>query len=335
MRPTDIALPEIHATHQSEQPRLKRDYATVGISGLGSGIGGGLGTGAGGGTGDVAFFGLKGVGDKVCLVVDMSLSMCEDERGGLRGFQELKREVGEVIDGLSDGALFNLIVFEDRVSRCWDRMRPAGRATRREAGDWVDSFNRMQGPYGVQSGNYSPEAIGLEAAGGSSRLDLALTAAFEQGADSIFVITDGVPRIRKPASGEVTYREVYDPGHSVTDQEIRAWEKAMEDWQKEQAKRERKGLGNRLSEKGSGPPAKPRDRPAGTRNVRVGGSAGIWSTDDVLDHIRTLQQVLYTDKGRGEAHVSAVGYEVDSETRQFLRKLARDNNGNYRSISGR
>lgn len=336
MRPTEIALPEIRTAPRDLQHRLKRDYAAVGVAGLGTGIGGGLGTGAGGGSGDITFFGLKGSGEKVCLIVDMSKSMCEDDRGGLRGFQQVKREVGEVIGSLADGALFNVLVFEDKVARCWERMRPAGRTTRREADDWIDGFNRMQGPYGVPHGNYTPASYGLEAAGGSSRLDLALTTAFEQGADTIFVITDGIPRIRKPVSGEVTYREVYDPGHTVTDREMRDWEDAMEAWKDEQEKRERKGLGARLSERGGGgPPRKPQDRPAGMRKVRVGGEAGIWSTDDILEHIRMLQQTLYTDKGRREAQVSAVGYDVEGDTRRFLRKLARDNQGKYRSISAR
>ena len=335
-RPTDIALPELQPPPAAAPRKLERDYAAVGVEGFGTGIGGGFGTGTGGGSGEISFFGLKGSGDKVCLVVDVSLSMCEDQRGGLPGFQSVKHDVGQVIRALPDGTLFNVIAFQDQVARCWEQMRPAGRASRREAEEWIDQFNRMEGPYGVTRGNYSPGAYGLAAAGGSSRLDLALSAAFEQGADSIFVITDGVPQIRRPATGEPAYREYYDPGHTVTDDEIRAWEKAMEQWQEDQARRQRKGEGPRLSESGRGrPPPRPQNRPAGQRRVRVNADGGWWSPDDILAHISTLQHALYADQGRREARVHAVGYEVDGDTRRFLRELARDNHGTYRSISGR
>jgi hypothetical protein len=51
MAPANIALPQIKTPPQKIKRKVKRNFATVGVSGFGSGIGGGLGTGFGGGMG--------------------------------------------------------------------------------------------------------------------------------------------------------------------------------------------------------------------------------------------------------------------------------------------
>jgi hypothetical protein len=51
MRPSDIALPEIKRDPKATTRQVKREFATLGISGFGQGIGGGFGTGMGGGMG--------------------------------------------------------------------------------------------------------------------------------------------------------------------------------------------------------------------------------------------------------------------------------------------
>ena len=334
MRPADVALPEIRRIPDPAQAPLKRVFSTHGISGRGSGIGGGLGDGAGDGLGasTVSFFGIKDKGHRIVIIVDVSESMCEDQRGGLTGYQRVKAALEDVVYQLQDGSFFNVVAFAEGVSACWEKMKVASPDTRNEAADWVLRYNRLEGPYGLSSGNYGAGAYGLDAEGGSSRLDLALTAAFEMGADTIFVITDGIPEINKPfdpASGE--YAEVHDGGHQVTDAEMRAWEKAMEDWEKEQEKRRRKGLGPRLTEGGGGPPGRPANRQGGRYRRAV---VQKWTTNDILEHIEKLQQQFYLAKGKQQAHIHCVGYEPDRDTRKFLRELARKNRGRYRKVRG-
>ena len=272
------------------------------------------------------------MGEKICLIVDVSKSMCEDERGGLKGYQQVKRDVINVIRSFKDGLLFNVIVFEDGVARCWDRLRPSTKVTRLDAESWVNAYNRLEGPYGLPSSNYAPPAYGLEAQGGTSRLDLALTAAFEQGSDAIFVITDGVPQIIR--SIETDSNSAAAPVEELSEGEyqsaMKAWENAVAAWDKENAKRTEKGLGPKLTEGGGGRPAQPSRRRGGSRATTI----TYWTTDDVLAHMQTLQETLYTEKGRGEASVHVVAYSVDGVTRKFLRKLARENQGKYRSIRG-
>ena len=68
----------------------------------------------------------------------------------------------------------------------------------------AEAMNRqMNASLGLGSrlANYEPSpGHGIAARGGTTRMDLALTAAFEQGADTIFVLSDGKPIIYRPDS---------------------------------------------------------------------------------------------------------------------------------------
>jgi len=260
------------------------------------------------------------------------VSMCEDQRGGIAGYQRVKSSLEDAVQQVGDGSFLNVIGFAEKVGACWDKMAVASNDARNEASDWIVRFNRLEGPYGMSSGNYRPGSYGLDASGGTSRLDLALTAAFEMGADTIFVITDGIPLIQKPFDPETgQYNEYDDPGQQVGDADIAAWESAVANWQKEQDKRARKGQGPQLVEGGGGPPGRPTGRAGGHRRDPV---LEYWTTDDIIDHIHKLQDQFYLSKGKQKATVHCVGYEPDRDTRQFLRALARKNRGKYKKVKG-
>lgn len=53
--PTALGLPDIKTPKQPKMRKVKRNYSTMGVSGLGLGMGGGVGTGAGGGAGGGIF----------------------------------------------------------------------------------------------------------------------------------------------------------------------------------------------------------------------------------------------------------------------------------------
>ena len=55
MSPTELGLPEIKTKPKPVQQKVRRTYASVGLTGIGQGIGGGTGTGAGGGMGGGIF----------------------------------------------------------------------------------------------------------------------------------------------------------------------------------------------------------------------------------------------------------------------------------------
>ena len=58
---------------------------------------------------------LKGSGERIAFIVDLSRSMVEDDKGGLNGINVLKTELKKMVEKLNDGTFFNLIFFDDNV----------------------------------------------------------------------------------------------------------------------------------------------------------------------------------------------------------------------------
>jgi hypothetical protein len=203
------------------------------------------------------------------------------------------------------------------------------------------------------SGNIEPSDLGLQAAGGTTRLDLALTAAFENRADTILVVGDGAPRVQKVLSGK----------------ELAAWNKMQNDWQKqhgsaaavEAAAAHSGGAG------AIGPTRTRRERVWVTeigrdsgrvtggkwdwREVQEGGSTSggnahsrvpprpvmpadfqWWTLADFCEHFKILHTDLYTKIGQRPPTVHCIGYMVDESGHDFLKGLAKHYNGQYRRV---
>jgi hypothetical protein len=80
---SDIALPEIKVDPKIVKTSFQPKFKAVSGAGLGAGLGTGYGIGGfGTGVSSFDFFGIKGRGDKICILVDVSVSMVEDEKGG-------------------------------------------------------------------------------------------------------------------------------------------------------------------------------------------------------------------------------------------------------------
>lgn len=198
MKVANIALPEIKVdpklVHTTFQPKFK----AVSGKGLGAGLGTGYGThGFGMGVSSFNFFGIHAKGEKVAVLVDVSVSMVEEIRGGVAGYWRVKQRINQVIDALNEGTLFNLIVFADAGNILEKKaMQIASPDNKRRAKLYLRPFN-TEGNWGLTHGNLQQSSKGLRSAGGTTRLDLALTGAFMQGADTILVISDGIPRVKK------------------------------------------------------------------------------------------------------------------------------------------
>ncbi|MBU0718959.1 MAG: hypothetical protein KJ749_11975, partial [Planctomycetes bacterium] len=94
MKTASLALPKINidpkVIHTSFQPKFK----AVGGKGLGVGLGDGYGLGGfGEGVSEFNFFGIRGRGDRIAVLVDVSVSMVEDQRGGPSGYERVKRRI--------------------------------------------------------------------------------------------------------------------------------------------------------------------------------------------------------------------------------------------------
>lgn len=193
---THLALPEIKLDAKLVTTTFQPKFKAVTGRGLGAGLGTGYGTsGFGEGVSSVNFFGVQAKGERIAVLVDASLSMVEPEKGGAVGYLRVKSRVNDVIESLKDGTLFNLIVFADGCSAMEPKMVFANNETRKKAKQFLQPFN-TEGNWGLESGNFSG-GIGLQAAGGTTRLDLALAAAMRDGADTILIITDGLPEVKQ------------------------------------------------------------------------------------------------------------------------------------------
>ena len=350
MKASDFALPEINVNAKTVKTSFQPNFKQVSGVGLGAGLGTGYGLGGFGmGVSQFDFFGIKGRGDRIAILVDVSESMAEEAKGGEKGFARVKRKLGEVVDALSEQALFNVVVFADAASTFKPDMIIGSKENKAAAKGFIQPFN-TGGNWGLTSGNVQGSSIGLQARGGTTRLDLALTAAFELNADTILVISDGLPRVQKQPTGD----------------ELAAWNARMEAWNRDNAgamaahakamERYREDLAKanvktkevkvwvpgRERREGQaaveahwetrtvteGAPA----RPAGPQPPQMPDNLKWWSLDDFIKHFTALHNELYVKKGKKLPVVHTIGYEIDKEGGEFLRSFTKTYKGQYRRV---
>ena len=357
-KPTDFALPEIKANPKVVKTTFQPKFKAVTGTGLGVGLGTGYGLG-GFGTGVSAFnfFGIRGRGDRIAILMDVSVSTVHEEIGGVEGFERVKRRIEQVIDALSEAALFNVIVFAEAASALEPQLVIASPANKTRAKLFIRPFN-TPGNWGLTQGNLKPASIGVPAAGGTTRLDLALTAAFEQEADTILIISDGIPRVRKAITEEM--RKNYDEMRRRWMEENRA---RIEEWDQKYANdageevrvwvppkpaQPARPPSNKPPREGEPPdqgsPAQPA-QPGHWITRRVYGNRpprpapppmpdpGWWTLNDFAEHFRILHETYYLKKGKKLPIVHCIGYNIDDEGGQFLKGLARLYKGQYRRVS--
>ncbi len=306
--------------------------------------GGGLGLGrlAGGGgelgfgVSAVDFFGIKKQGERVAFIVDGGASMVEPERGDLPGYDRVKRELIAMINGLSPGTFFNIIVFGRDIDLYAPRMVVATAGNTAQVEEWIapywqlaDGQIKQRGPFRK---NYEPEMIDWNGEGGSSRMDLALVAALELRADLILMITDGTPSIRQGRNEGEDSRwrqgvERYEEERARFEQsqkgqrEMAAYEKARAGWQTERdrivAERQAKGLPPVVREGGSrGAPR----RPGPSRPSRP---TSYYEVEELQRFVRKRARALYESAGSALPSLSVVGYSPNAKGTAVIEALAK------------
>ena len=307
-------------------------------SGVGRGIGR-LGGGSGGrldfGVSAVDFFGIKKQGERVVFIVDVGASMVEPERGDLPGYDRVKNELTAMIEGLSPGTFFNIIVFSRAIDLYAPRMVVATADNTSQVRDWISPYWRMtdgkierRGPFRK---NYEPQMIDWNGAGGGSRMDQAFAAALELRADLIFMITDGTPSIRqgrKPAEeGKWRQRverfetdwarfEQSQKGQKalVKYEEVRAVWRADRD--KITSAREARGLPPIVREGGSrGAPSKPGPS-------RPSRPTSYYDLEDLVRFVRKTARTLYESSGNTMPSINVVGYSPNAKGTAVIEELA-------------
>ena len=342
-KPSDISLPEVKMDPKLVTTSFQPKFKAVSGKGLGAGLGTGYGTsGFGEGVSSVNFFGIQARGERIGVLVDVSISMVADARGGIPGFMRVKSRVGEVVDALKEGTLFTVIAFADGCNEMATELKHANAATRNEAKNFIRPYN-IEGSYGLDSGNYSGSAHGKRASGGTTRLDLAIGAAMDLGCDTLLIISDGMPMVEKEPSAA----------------DMQAWQAKVTQWQAAVANMPAEGTGGRMERvwvppreaipaskqklKEGQPP--PRDIPAREghwEERRVGGThrpprpdppkPGHWTLADFNEHINLIYEEVYKPQGRKLPNIHTIGYQIDKEGHAFLQSLAKQYHGQYRRV---
>ena len=344
---SQIALPEIKMDAKVVKTSFQPNFKAFGGTGLGSGLGTGYGlSGFGEGVSSFDFFGIRGRGDKIAILVDVSVSMVEEEHGGIAGYQRVKDRIGKVIDALNEGAMFNVIVFADAASAFEKKMVVANEDNKSRAKLFLRPYNTT-GNYGLASGNIEPSSAGIPAEGGETRLDLALAAAFKEGADTILIISDGLPRVKKGMTPEQA---------SARNAELADWSKrnavAIRQFESQPVVEERVWVPPRAAR----PPSKgglkegqvvDQGSPAveghwETRRVHKGGVSrpapppapeSFWTLADFVQHLKLLYEASYAKQGRKVPVIHTIGYSIDKEGGAFLKTLSETYKGRYRRVT--
>ncbi len=309
----------------------------AGAGGMGRGLGR-LSDGGGGlsfGMSAVDFFGIKKQGERVVFLVDGGASMVEPERGDLPGYDRVKAELVAMVERLSPGTFFNIIVFGRSLDVYAPRMVVATADNTSQVAEWIGPYWRLRegkierrGPFRK---NYEPQMIDWNGAGGSSRMDLAFAAALEMRADLVFMITDGTPSIRqgRSSSDEQRWRqrvERYEEERARYEasqrgqREMAGYEEKRAVWRAERdriiAEREARGLPPVVREGGS------RGAPSRPGPSRPGRPTTYYETDELVRFVRRQARVLYESSGNDLPSINVVGYSPNARGSAIIETLA-------------
>ncbi|MGB0373200.1 MAG: hypothetical protein ACPGN3_17865 [Opitutales bacterium] len=288
----------------------------------------------------VDFFGIQSKGERIVIILDIARSMLDPKRGDIPGFVRVKERLSEVVGGLSSATLFNIMVFSEGLDVMSPRLILANGANKELAASFIDPYWKTEGGKfttdarrSVFKKNYMPEYGEFEPKGGSSRMDMALLAAFEQGADAIFMITDGTPSFTRgfTSSEQREYdrrlAEYERKKASITPEELAEYERKRAEVieqnrikrEAEAAKRASSGLEKAVSEGGSGSygyvPAPWGPKPRATVSVR--------GNDEFINLAKSWAENHYGGGRDKFPTLNIIGYSIpeDGSAWKFLDKL--------------
>lgn len=346
-RPSNISMPEIKVDPKVVTTSFQPKFKAVSGKGMGAGLGTGYGTsGFGEGVSSINFFGLSAKGERIAVLVDVSVSMVEEERGGPAGFERVRERLGQVVKSLKDGTLFTVIAFADGCSTMSDKMVYASNDTRAKARDFLNGFN-TEGNYGLDHGNFSGTSAGLRATGGTTRLDLAISAAMMQGADTIMIISDGLPEVEKGLDEKAlaAHQQQVSQWYAAHQAELDAYDRAAANaptkrvWVPPQPARPPSNP--KILKEGVKPdPGAPAREGYWTEVKQIGArpsppsmpKAGRWTLNDFVQHMNMLYEAEYKPKSLKMPQVHCIGYQIDKQGGAFLNDLARRFKGQYRLV---
>ena len=346
-----LTLPEIKIDPKNVKTSFQPKFQTFGGLGLGVGTGGGYAEDgfSKDAVSSINILNIRARGEKVAVLVDVSVSMVESEKGGPQGFARVKQRVEQVIDSLSEGTLFNVIVFADAASEFEKQMVIAKPDNKTRARLFLRPFD-TEGNLGLDQGNIQAGSEGLRAFGGSTRLDLALSAAFQQGADTILIISDGLPKVKKgwDAQQMAAFQQKQAAWAQQNAPALQAWDTAAAAAPAQRvwvpATPARPPAAASLREGAAVDPGSPAI-PAHWAIVAPGGGGqarpapppipdpGFWTLSDFVEHLRLLQDAYYAKRGQKPPVIHCIGYMIDNDGHAFLQALAFNFKGQYQQVA--
>ncbi|MFN3486141.1 MAG: VWA domain-containing protein, partial [Planctomycetota bacterium] len=141
-----------------------------------------------------AFYELPVASSRVCFVIDRSLSMREGDR-----FEKARGELKRLLGALPEGSRVNILFFGAGVSSFAGGLRPLDAQARRDAADFVD--------------RQVPDARGTDLHGALEKALLLVGnpdsgVLREEGADTIVLLSDGLPTVGRVVDEELLARVV-------------------------------------------------------------------------------------------------------------------------------
>jgi hypothetical protein len=154
------------------------------------------------GISEITVFGIRDSGERILFAVDAGRNMMLDSKGGLHSYNAIKEELIRLINGLSPGTLFNVIVFEgtsNRSSAFRPTLVPAIPTNFEVLSRWFMPINQRADAIGLGPGNIpigqalTEHPVGQTFAQSNARRwppqPWLTQIALEQNADLIYVIT--------------------------------------------------------------------------------------------------------------------------------------------------
>ena len=189
-------------------PSMDQSFTvSAGLGGIG---GGSLLGGARGnlriGLSDLNVFGLKSRAEKILFIVEANRRMVYDSKGGLHSYRVIKDEITDMIGNLSAGALFNVMLVDERSIKLFKpQLVPARAEITAELSTWFAPVNSSIKNLGIGRGAKAPVIqTKLDKHGqihawlSRYREGHAITqVALEMGVDAIFMIVGGHGGIRR------------------------------------------------------------------------------------------------------------------------------------------
>jgi hypothetical protein len=213
----NIAISAIDVTLPSMSDNFTVSAGLGGFSG-GNLLGGTRGS-IGMGMSDVSVFGLKTRAERILFMIDANREMVTDAKGGLNSYKIIKDEITDMVDNLSAGTLFNVMITDRRKNKKFkSTLVPASKEMHQQLIEWMRPINADANNPGLESAQgVTKESLSalpdedlhkdLSWSGSRGNETAFITqVALEQQVDAIFIITGyhrGFEKIRrKPTEKE-------------------------------------------------------------------------------------------------------------------------------------